>query len=371
MNEATFDALIASIYVAATDAARWGDLLRNLETAFHGSGCALLSWDRRSNAVRVISTRDDAAEEYVRDWNDRNPLREGNAILPTGVVASDAALMPRERLHRTDYFNRFLLAQDIPQLLALKLWNTERADTVLNIMRGRGRPDWDESDLVAGRRLMPHFQAAVALATRLAETSTSQGAAGLVIDRLPSAVLLLDQDGRALNLNPAATLLLARRDGLALGAEGLGAALPDENARLQRLVGLATRGDAHARRHGGALAVSRPSGQRSFALLLAPLDAEFNPLVSRRPSALVTITDPEVDATPPAEHLRALYGLTPSESALALGVAAGQELRDVAERLGLTVLSARQYLTRIFHKTDTRRQHELARLLAVLGAAAR
>ncbi|MGH7041298.1 MAG: hypothetical protein ACREFY_04100 [Acetobacteraceae bacterium] len=52
---------------------------------------------------------------------------------------------------------------------------------------------------------------------------------------------------------------------------------------------------------------------------------------------------------------------------MALGIAAGQELKDVAASIGLTILTARQYLSRALHKAGARRQHELVRMLVALG----
>ena len=86
----------------------------------------------------------------------------------------------------------------------------------------------------------------------------------------------------------------------------------------------------------------------------------------RWPVALISIADPERAPLPPAARLATLFGLAGRESAVALGIAVGQELKDVAAALGLTTLTARQYLSRALQKTEASRQHDLARMLVAL-----
>ena len=81
----------------------------------------------------------------------------------------------------------------------------------------------------------------------------------------------------------------------------------------------------------------------------------------------MTVVDPDTSKVPAAARLKSLYGLTPSEAAVAIGIGQGRELKAVAADLRLTDGSARQYLSRVFAKTQTNRQNDLARLLALVG----
>ncbi len=369
MKESDYDALVTRIYDAAVDPSVWDCLLDDLRTAFDGSVAALLSWDLRSNASRVLGTRAEPANDYMANWNTRNPLRQPNTILRAGVVATDAMMMPRDSLRRTDYYNEFLGRYELNQLLALKLWNSGQEDAVLNLFRHAGQDEFDNDDIDAAKRLMPHLQGAVALSSRLVWRNAAHQGAAVVLDRLAAAMVLLNQHGGVLHVNEAGRRLDALRDGVVIGTGGISAAIGAEQSRLSRLIGLAARGDAHAKRRGGAMTLSRPSGRRALAVIVAPLSLEFNWLMPSRPAAIVTIIDPEQDDAGPTETLRALYDLTRSESAVALGIAAGHELKDVADRLGLTIYSTRQYLSRVFRKTQTSRQHELTRLLVAIGLA--
>lgn len=369
MTEEDYDGLVASIYDAAVDPLVWPGLLESLRVAFGGSAAGLLWRDEAAGQTRGLSTRPEARPDYIRNgWDDRNPLRDGNLALPAGEVATDAMLLPRDKLLESDFYNSYLIRYELAHLMALKLWHSGAEDAVMNLRRGPAQDAFGADDLAAARRLMPHLRAAMALSSRLTSTGPAQDGGTLMIEQMSTAAVLLDQSGGVLRMNGAAARIAAQHDGLAVTGNALKAALAEDQARLSSIIGAAARGDARGARRGGAAAVTRPSGRRAFAVVVVPLGTTFNWLLPRRPAAIASLTDPEHDAAPMAECLRALYGLTPSEVALALAMASGRDLKQAAEGLGLTVLSARQYLTRVFQKTGVSRQAELVRLLTSLAS---
>jgi len=64
--------------------------------------------------------------------------------------------------------------------------------------------------------------------------------------------------------------------------------------------------------------------------------------------------------------MRQLYGLTPTEARLADLLMEGLEVREIAERAGTTLETARVHLKRVLSKTGARRQMELVRLMLSL-----
>ena len=64
--------------------------------------------------------------------------------------------------------------------------------------------------------------------------------------------------------------------------------------------------------------------------------------------------------------MRQLYGLTPSEARVANLLLEGCEVREVAERHGITLETCRFNVKRVLAKTGTRRQSELSRLMMSL-----
>jgi DNA-binding CsgD family transcriptional regulator len=64
--------------------------------------------------------------------------------------------------------------------------------------------------------------------------------------------------------------------------------------------------------------------------------------------------------------MRQLYGVTPTEARLADLLLEGLEVRDIANRLTMTLETARFHLKRVLAKTGARRQTELMRLMLSL-----
>jgi DNA-binding CsgD family transcriptional regulator len=89
-------------------------------------------------------------------------------------------------------------------------------------------------------------------------------------------------------------------------------------------------------------------------------------LTEEHPCALVFINDPAERPASRAALLSALYGLTPAECRLADLMLAESDLRRIAERMRITLNTARFMVKRILRKTETRRQSQLVRLLMTL-----
>lgn len=185
--------------------------------------------------------------------------------------------------------------------------------------------------------------------------------AGLeMLDLLEQGVLLLGRGATVLFVNCAAEEALRGRSGLHVQAGRLFGGTCADTTALHRLIAGCTSGAADA---GGSIALSRTAGSAPLFLVVAPVRAAGNGVSSRQPVALVFVTDPERAVPVSARQLRDGFGLTPAEAAVALELIAGDGLRAVANRLGISLGTVRTHLSQVFAKTGTRRQAELVRLI--------
>ena len=114
---------------------------------------------------------------------------------------------------------------------------------------------------------------------------------------------------------------------------------------------------------GGVLAVPRPSGAPDYVVSVVRCVADLAKLVGPRATVLVAIADPAREAIIATDTLRSLWQLTAAEAQLALALAAGHSVEEVAQRSGITLGTARVHLKRVLSKSGTHRQSELVRLI--------
>jgi DNA-binding CsgD family transcriptional regulator len=134
---------------------------------------------------------------------------------------------------------------------------------------------------------------------------------------------------------------------------------PPAERKLYRALHLALTDDGSDVRSGHSFTCERPSGKRPYVIHVLPLHRAATDETLRQATALVLIIDPEHEPEPAAALLRRLYGLTCTEAEVALRVARGTSLKQIAEELSVTFTTARTHLQHIFDKTDTHRQAEL------------
>jgi DNA-binding CsgD family transcriptional regulator len=89
----------------------------------------------------------------------------------------------------------------------------------------------------------------------------------------------------------------------------------------------------------------------------------------QRAKAILMIVDPDEHRDPAEPLLRQAFGLSPAESRLAIELASGRDLKEIAAARSISEGTARAQLKAIFAKTDTHRQAELVALLGRMTLA--
>jgi DNA-binding CsgD family transcriptional regulator len=113
---------------------------------------------------------------------------------------------------------------------------------------------------------------------------------------------------------------------------------------------------------GGRLRLSREN-RAPLTVLVVPHRARFAWIDVARPRAILFITDPEEADTVRRESLQQDFGLTPAEAGFTREILKAAGLQAAADRLGISLTTARTHLAHVFDKTGTHRQAELVRLI--------
>ncbi len=370
-REAEFEALVGSVYEAALDPKAVPVVLSRLLSVCGGvwSPLTVLS----SNGAKSVSFQNAEADPgHIALFERRYLSGETNPSVPLILSAPSGSVLLRERYYSDAAFERFEMYQDLYRpigahdSLGMPLLRSALGLVAFEILRPRESGTFALDDLEFLDRAIPHIKRALQVMIRLADLETRAATGTEIWDRLPYGIIVLDDAGRVLWTNVVAEKLLSQNDGLVTRAGQLRAVAPSEDGTLQRLIGQARRSCGA----GGVLTIPRsPLAHESLSILVSPLRpaAALAGAMRGTPSAVVFVNDPKRIPTVPAQILRALYGLTKREADLAALLADGLNVGEAADRLAISINTARTHLRQVFDKTGTRRQAELVGLLTRSG----
>ncbi|MBL8527929.1 MAG: helix-turn-helix transcriptional regulator [Burkholderiales bacterium] len=188
------------------------------------------------------------------------------------------------------------------------------------------------------------------------------------LDALQYPVMVMDEQAHVLLANTAANRWLSENGEVYLRSSRLRASHLELEQRLWRMINSATRGEG-AVRTGGFVAVRRKlsaqnGASKPFSVRVIPLRPDARLAVNwQRPLALLLVADPEASAPLEPLALQTLFGLTPAEARLAVSLAEGKNLEEIAERAHVSLNTAKTQLRLAFEKTGTHRQAELVKLV--------
>lgn len=371
MISAPISELLAKLYAAPLEDANWQEFLTllcestetqigylvchekvvNITRLLAGGG---VNFDPES--LRVYNAHFTHCDPYTGPYN-RNPR--------IGVIGGDE-LVPREQLQRTEFFNDMMANFGLNSSTLVPFVSNTSHIGCVTLWRGKRQGEMPKESDKLLQLLIPHLRSALAMSHALQAARERGLLVEAALGATPTAVILLGADRCLLHMNEAAERLARGQDGVRFQRNRLVASDTSRQNRLEALIALASAASGAApAQPGGAISLPRPSGKRPLQALVSPLRLATQ---GQSPSArvLVLITDPEASVDVPREILSVLYGLTSSEVEVANGLLAGLSLEQIAAVREVSWGTVRTQIKSLMHKTGTRRQSELIRLLLSL-----
>ena len=362
--------LILGIYRAAEEPALWTDAIAAVVRVMKASGAVIVYQDGvvTGRGVNAMAGFDPAAIDlYEQHFNRLDPW--GSRMAPAdwrpGRVFDGRELVSERDVRRGEWFDGFASRFGCVHAAIGIIEPLGERVAGFTVNRGADRAPFDDADLQLIGVLTPHLQQAFRLHRRLATAEARHAAGCEVLDRMPTAVLLVGADGRLKFLNAAARRLLARRDGLAMERHGLRAATPALSCQL-----LAALQQAARVRDGGwtmrepAFLLQRPSGRTSLRVVVVPAGLTERGIgADVGAAAAVFVTDPDAGVVDDQTALVRLFGLTPAEARVAGCLLRGETVDSTADALALTRNTVRSHLKRVLEKAGVRSQAQFVGLV--------
>jgi DNA-binding CsgD family transcriptional regulator len=360
-----FSEATAMIHDAALDSARWPDALALLGRHFRASLMSLWTEDASQMFHDIGGTYNSITHDYVERFSRLDMVHAALARQRVGSVITDGMVLPRSDLERTEFYNDFADHHGIQYCMEGRVTDqAQGADIFLTVVRSHNAASFDEDEVNLLQLLIPHIRGALVTAGRLKASGLQRDSAISAFDTMSQGVLLLDSERSILHANPRAEKILEAADGLTTLHGRLHAMHATNDAALRQAF------VACGRKGGATLAIERPSGRAPLVVTLQPLGANTDALLApseRRATTLVFVVGAEAAAPPAVKRvLQSAYGLTDAEASVAEVIARGSGTKEAALELNIAPSTLRWHLRRVFEKTRTERQAELAHLVSRL-----
>ncbi len=362
--------LIESIYASAIEPGGWNRLAHDLSEAF-GRAAVAISMPHPDSDLPF-----DMFPVFLQEEMRPVFLRHLLKGLPWGPPFNGAAKsrfafaserLPDAELAKTDFYSEFMA----PQGLAPEGPITHEIATAaigkfagIVIYRRVGCRPFDDDDIALGNLLVPHLERGYAVYSQLGGVRRARIALAEILDRLPTGVIVFDAHHAPVIVNRSARRILELHDGFSIDLCRPRLADRREDQVFQTLLTKASEAALKGQRAAGdVMQVTRPSGRRAFALMVAPLLDAPSGSAAGEAVSVAFIGDPDAGPVTTTEVLEQLYALTHAEAELVRMLSEGRSLDEVATARGVTMNTVRSQLKQVFSKTDTKRQGELVRLV--------
>ncbi|HQR04394.1 MAG: helix-turn-helix transcriptional regulator [Proteobacteria bacterium] len=285
--------------------------------------------------------------------------------LPDGQVVTPEELIGHDAWRQSTFFSEFLRPLGVSYMLGVELRTEDGVRCRLQISRQEGERPFSAADKSWVRRLLPHLRRAIRLHGRIGHLEAESQLYAGTVARMSIGMILLDEKGGILQMNPQARAILDQADGLQLNSGVLQAAYPTEDRELHRLVRQVLGG---CRKESGpslveGLALTRPSGRGKLGVLVRSAPEADWAQAPRRPGGVIFLRDPVMPPQASRDLVMRIFGLTPAEAVLALHLVDSLTLDEAAILMGIRRNTARAHLRAIFSKTGVSRQTALVQVI--------
>ena len=380
MDTTLSERVVALLHEAALDERQWPAASGLIDEACGSMGNIIVASEGGpSNHPEIYFTRvcyrgarlEAYEDEYFRVYHHRDERGPRLRRLPDSRIVPVGQLYTAEEKRHSVAYHEMLPRSDTANALHARLDGPDGSRIIWTAADPVDDAGWTPARVETIARLLPHIRHYVRVRLALVNARAVATTMGALIESAQCGVVELDPGGRIVALNAQAEAVLRTGEGLTGAGRRLRARLPGEDARLQRLLARALpRFDGAGA--GGSMIVSHPvDSPPRLVLHVTPASTGEADVRPNRLGAIVLLVQPQRRVTANRELVADALGLTGAETEIAVMLAEGHTLRDIATATGRSPHTVRWHLYQIFNRNRISRQAELVQLIRSLGALER
>ncbi len=377
MPELPHDALnklISDIYDCALEPENWPIALAHVTRVMGGAYCSisLVSVPLQDTSLSAHSPFNEEAlhdfyANHVADLPGLRDLAQGPLDVPKASYEPGGF----EAFSKTRFYREWVKPNGLSDATLCKIAHTGDRVGVFAAIMPQSHGPITERDHWIVRSIAPHLRRAAMIGDLLErQQRVAQGYARLV-DAVPTPLILTDRYAKVLQINQAADSVLAQGRTLAIHRGFLTAAT---QARVRGIHGVlaykslgeaierAAQNDVALGQRGIGIALEAP-GESPVVAYVLPLQA--SPIRSAFHSGAVAVFLSTRDHSRPVMDslLATLFDLTPAEARIVPYVLRGASVKEISKKLCVSGHTVNSQLKRIYEKTGTNKQTQLAALM--------
>jgi DNA-binding CsgD family transcriptional regulator len=322
-------------------------------------------------APRTIWSRSDSASNtdleqivlQIATLGRANPV--GEALKASGEILRLSDILDAEGLANHPYYKLMMEPFELQFQIGMRI--VERAGWVahLGFFNRKEKGDFGEGHVRFLKTICPYMERSLEVYARLKRSETEKRIFEDSLDRLMIGAFILDGSGKVIETNRIGDLILLNKSILSIVGGQLCMSKSADNQKFRSIVttALSSRAQGAVSPFVDAIRLEHPPDS-NIGILIRSVQSIEPHASDSMPCVVVYVSGwPKTTGSTPHAFVGELFGLTPSEAKLALLLSNGTTIPDAAQQLGITEISARTNLKRIFAKTGISRQVDLVRLI--------
>ena len=370
-----FERILGSLHEAVLDGGLWPETSGLIDEACGSKGNFLLTGDGATqDDIEIFfasfcyrgERRRDLERRYFEDYHAIDERAPRLRQLPDSRIVSVASLYTDEEKRTSPVYNEVLAIGDCRDGLNVRLDGPDGSRIVWALADPVDGDGWSADRLETARHLLPHLRQFVRVRQALVNARVLESTVSGLLENAQCGVVHLDPRGRIVQTNDLARAILRTGDALTDREGRLRAASREDDDALQAMLARALPRFG-GRGESGSATVGREALAPRLVLHASPVGGGEADMRPTRIAALVLVIDPASQGRIDPGQVEALLGLTRAESQVAVLLAQGRTIRDIAAATGRTEGTIRWHVKQIFARNGISRQVELVQLVLSLA----
>ena len=322
-----FQRILDALHDAMLDGTRWRGASATIDEACGLTGNGLMVRDAPMDDGPVViywdycrgHPREEDVRDYIENYHPTDERAPRVRTLPDSHLAHTRDLYTPEELKTSPTYNELLARGGAQNALQVRLDGPDGSSIVWHLRDPVDADGWGTSRITMVTRLLPHIRQFVRVRQALVRAEARASTVTALLDNARMAVIHLDRRGHMLEANDRARSIL------------------------------------------------RSSVLPPFLVHVKPVSVPQPDYAARRVAALVLIVEPGRQHRVTPGVVATALELTPAESRVAVWLAEGRSVREMAEATGNTEGAIYWHLKRIYRKQSLSGQADLVRLVLSLA----